>query len=233
MSVRRSGSNALDTLVTFETPEGVELNMNVAGPIPRALAWLIDAAIRYSILMAIAFVSFWLSNFGQGVLVLALFLLEWLYPVIFEARNGTTPGKKRMGLMVIHVDGTPLSWSSALIRNLLRAVDFLPTFYLLGLISMVVNKRFQRLGDLAAATLVVYAPAPKQQRQIPQAAGLLPPLALSLQEEQAILDFAERSSMLTPSRQEELARHLLAGMDLAADTAQQRILRYANALSRS
>ena len=78
-----SGHAHLDTLTHFETPEGVVLRMSVAGPVPRALAWLIDAVIRYTLLFIIAMITIWMGDFGTGLLLLSMFLLEWLYPVVF------------------------------------------------------------------------------------------------------------------------------------------------------
>jgi uncharacterized RDD family membrane protein YckC len=141
----------------FETPEGIDLGLRVAGPISRALAWIIDAFIRYSVLFALSTVLASLLSFGMGLFLILLFLLEWFYPVVFEVVRGATPGKKAMGLLVVHDNGTPVGWSASMIRNLLRSVDFLPFFYCAGLISILLNSRFKRLGDLAAGTLVVYA----------------------------------------------------------------------------
>lgn len=227
------GRDHLDTLTHFETPEGVVLRMSVAGPVPRALAWLIDALIRYTLLFIIAMITIWLGDFGTGLLLLSMFLLEWLYPVVFEVQRLATPGKQRMGLMVVHEDGTPLSWGSSMIRNLLRVVDFLPALYMVGLLSMMLTGRFQRLGDLAAGTLVIHAAGKRQARELPTADALPLPLPLSPEEEQAILDYAERSARLSPSRNEELAQHLFGELTLTNETAHQRVLRYANALSRS
>ena len=69
--------------------------------------------------------------------------------------RGQTPGKKVLGISVINDDLSPVTLGTSMVRNLLRTVDFLPLFYLAGLVCMLSNQRFQRLGDLAAGTLVI------------------------------------------------------------------------------
>src|SRR3989337_2880128 len=90
-------------------------------------------------------------------------------------------------------------------RTLLRAVDFLPFLYGFGLAAMLVNRDFKRLGDLAAGTVVVYAPGKARARTLPEAPAEPPPFALSLEEQRVVLDLAERSASLTRERLEELA----------------------------
>ena len=117
--------------------------------------------------------------FGAGVMFLAAFFLEWLFPAWCEARwNGATPGKRLLGLMVLNDDGSPVRWAAALTRNLLRAVDFLPFLYATGLAAMLVNRDFKRLGDLAAGTVVVYREGAHRRGADPAAAPLAPPAPL-------------------------------------------------------
>jgi hypothetical protein len=111
-----------------------------------------------------------------------------------------------MRLAVLNDDGTPVRWPAALTRNLLRAVDFLPFLYGTGLVSMLANRDFKRLGDLAAGTVVVYqAEKAEANKNIPAAAAIAPPVPLTLEEQRAVLDLAERSTTLTQERVEELA----------------------------
>ena len=141
----------LDTVRPIETPEGITLNLRVAGPLARALAWGADSLIKYGALWGLLMVLGFLGQGGFGLWLIALFLTEWFYPVLFEIyADGATPGKKAMGLKVVHANGTPVDWPAALIRNLLRAVDFLPLLYGFGVVAMACNRNFQRLGDLAA-----------------------------------------------------------------------------------
>ena len=108
-------------------------------------------------LFAVSMLAALLGRAGMGVILLTAFFVEWLLPAWFEASwNGQTPGKRAMGIAVLNDDGTPLRWPAALTRNLLRAVDFLPLLYGVGLVAMLANRDFKRLGDLAAGTVVVY-----------------------------------------------------------------------------
>jgi len=196
----------LDTTARIGTPEGIELTLRVAGPVPRALAWVLDLLIRGVMLFVIALGAGALGEFGAAIMMLSMFLLEWLYPAWFEVNwGGATPGKRALGLMVLHDDGTPVRWSAALTRNLLRALDFLPFMYFLGYCAMVSNRDFKRLGDLAANTLVVYREEKPRTLKIPEATPFAPPFALSAGEQRTVLDFAERSARLTPERSAELA----------------------------
>src|SRR6185503_10494552 len=113
-------------------------------------------------------------------------------PAMFEARwRGQTPGKRFFGLAVLNDDGTPLRWPAALTRNLLRAADFLPLLYGVGLLAMLASKDFKRLGDLAAGTVVVYAPEKRvAARRIPESNAIVPPVALRLDEQRALLELA-------------------------------------------
>ena len=89
--------------------------------------------------------------------VFAGFLLIWGYFALFEAFwRGQTPGKRAMKLRVIKDAGRQITLFESLTRNLLRAVDYLPSMYLAGVITMLCNKQNKRLGDLAAGTLVVH-----------------------------------------------------------------------------
>lgn len=195
----------LDTARRIATPEGIELTLRLAGPVPRALAWAIDFAVRAIVLFIMAIAVARLRQFGTAILLLSSFTLEWLYPAFFEATRGSTPGKRLMGLVVLNDDGTPIGWPAALTRNLLRAVDFLPALYLGGFVAMAMNRDFKRMGDLAANTIVVYRENKVAALDIPAAEPWPPGVALSIAEQRAILDFASRSSGLTQERAEELA----------------------------
>ena len=223
----------LDTTRRVATPEGIELTLHLAGPVPRAMAWAIDLVIRVAILLAVATGALQLGRAGWGVVLLAAFFVEWLLPAWFEAVwRGQTPGKRAMGLAVLNDDGTPVRWPGALTRNLLRAVDFLPFFYGIGLLAMLSNRDFKRLGDLAAGTVVVYQAPSAVHGDIPQSAALAPPVPLNLEEQRAVLDLAERSATLTRERLEELAElpKPLIGA-LRGERAAARLLGMANYLA--
>ncbi|MCI0552028.1 MAG: RDD family protein, partial [Anaerolineae bacterium] len=102
-----------------------------------------------------------ISAWVYAVLGMIAFIFYWGYYIFFEIFwNGQSPGKRRVGIRVIRTDGTPITLSESLIRNLTRAVDFLPAAYGIGIITMFIDKQSRRLGDLAAGTIVVHDRAP-------------------------------------------------------------------------
>lgn len=219
----------IDTRRPIETPEGVELGLRVAGPVPRAYAWIIDFLIRTAIYMIFALVLSLLGNLGTGLFLIMIFLLEWFYPVLFEIyKQGATPGKRSLGIKVVNDDGTEVTLQSSLIRNLLRSVDFLPLLYGFGLISMLFNRDFKRLGDFAAGTIVVYQDQIKDSVDIKQEAPRMPPVPLTANEQKAVIQFAERLTQLTPERCSELANILDGLTNASNEQAVRRLLQYAN-----
>ncbi len=182
------------------------MRLPVAGLSSRSLAWLIDAIIKAVVLVVGTTVLSIFGNFGDALSLIGVFLGLWFYNVLFEVFNqGATPGKSAMGLRVMNANGTPVGWTGAMIRNLLRAVDTLPGCYALGCISVMLSRDFQRLGDLAANTIVVYA-----QNEVPDVSLRSVPtepvrVPLSLEEQQAVVSFGERAPRLNRDRAEELA----------------------------
>lgn len=199
----------LDTTYNIGTPEGVELRLPVAGLASRSLAWLIDAIIKFAALIIVSIALQLLNDFGGGVMLISMFTLFWFYNVLFEVLyHGATPGKRALGLRVMNINGTPVGWSGSLLRNLIRFVDTLPGCYAFGCISVLMSERFQRLGDLAAGTIVVYQPkqiAASISNDAEPVAVIVP---LSLDEQQAIVSFGERAASLNSERADELAEIL-------------------------
>ena len=200
----------LDTLHAVEAPEGVDLALRLAGVVPRALAYGFDVSVRFAFYFFGAIpLLIWLGDVGFGVWFLLIALGEVIYPVTFELlSDGQTLGKRVVGIRVVHLDGTRIRWQASLLRNLLTAADALPGSYLFALTSMLCSRRFQRIGDHAAGTLVVYVESPR--RGDPDAAPASaepepPPIALSLDERAAVLAFATRAGDLSPERREEIA----------------------------
>lgn len=222
----------VDTRRYYETPEGIALEMRLAGPVVRACAWAIDFAIRCALYLGLTLTLAFLGGLGLAVALIGFFLIEWFYPVLFEVHSGMTPGKKAMGLWVIQDNGTPIDWSASLVRNLLRAADFLPLFYGFGLICMLINRDFKRLGDLAAGTLVVYRETQSQRLELPQAEPLPPPRPLTLEEQQTLLAFAERSQRLSAERREELAGLLAPWIRPGFASPEQGLYAYARWLTK-
>ena len=183
-----------------------------------------DLLIRGAILLGAFFILAILGQFGMGLGTILYFLINWWYPVLFEVLyQGRTPGKKAMGLRVIHDDGTPVGWAASLTRNLLRAVDMLPFAYCVGAVSSLSHPSFKRLGDLAAGTLVVYRDEPPKRPQLPEADAERAPFSLSLVEQRALLDFAERSADLSAARRAELAGILAEPLESLPEQTEKRL----------
>jgi uncharacterized RDD family membrane protein YckC len=205
----------LDNAYKIETPEGVWLHLNIAGPIPRALAIVIDLAVYIAIWFVLFFVMSLVTmilgpEISEGIALILIFVLSWFYFVAFEMWNrGRTIGKMVLGLQVVCDDGTPLTWKASMLRNLMRVADFLPFFYAFGFLSCMMSRRFKRLGDLAAGTLVIYT----EEKAKPVAEFNVgkpepPKFSYSSEEQRGIVAFAERAHYLGPARAEEVANHL-------------------------
>ena len=185
----------------------------------------LDVTIQKQIL---ALVNDLKEELGMAVMLIGFFFIEWFYPVLFELRSGATPGKRAMGLWVIQDNGTPVTPAASVIRNLLRAVDFLPLFYGIGLISMLINREFKRLGDLAAGTLVVYRDQPAERFPAPVDQVIKPPQEFNEQEQTAILAYAERAEGLSAARRIELAELLGGITGQQGEAAVECLYAYAN-----
>lgn len=227
MEIRR-----LDTIRTYETPEGILLEMRVAGPVARACAWGIDALVRMGLYIVISILLGLYGGVGTGVMLIGFFLIEWFYPLVLEAQFGATPGKRMMGLRVVLDNGTPLSWSASAVRNLLRAADFLPLLYGFGLAAMLANRDFKRLGDLAAGTLVVYHERPVGRMELPETDPRPLPIPLSVEDQRTLLDFAERTRVLSQGRVIELADLMEGITGRTGEEARDLLLAYASWVAR-
>src|SRR5215207_5314487 len=166
--------SAPEEIIDIYTPENVAFGYQVAGIGSRFLAAMVDTAFILLLQFAVlaAFIAI-LSASGGDILVnqlapwiiavlgLVAFLFFWGYYIFFEMLwNGQSPGKRWVGLRVIRSNGTPITLSESLIRNLARLVDLLPAAYGIGIITMFIDQQSRRLGDLAAGTLVVQDRAP-------------------------------------------------------------------------
>lgn len=216
----------LDTTYNIGTPEGVELHLPIAGLASRSLAWLIDAGIKFFAFMILSIGLQFLGEVGIGVTMISVFLLLWLYNVLFEVLyHGATPGKRLAGLKVVNANGTPVGWSGSMIRNLLRFIDSLPGCYAFGCIAVLVSNHFQRLGDLAAGTIVVYQPKTVFAAKANDAKPIPVTVPLTLDEQQAIVSYGERAKTLSSERAEELATYL---SPLFSDVSSERLRGHAN-----
>jgi uncharacterized RDD family membrane protein YckC len=198
--------DVLDTVVAAETPEGIVLELRPAGLSARFYAFLIDWLVRLLILYAAAIAQAFMGGLGIGFWLLFYFLLEWFYPVVFElSRSGATPGKSMVGIKVVMDNGLPVTPAASFTRNLLRVADFLPFFFGAGIVSMLTRQDSKRLGDLAAATIVVHQPQRPPKVKLDEVASVTPALPLALRDQAALVALAARAPTLTAERLDELA----------------------------
>src|SRR5215813_6206583 len=154
----------LDTVVGAETPEGILLELRPAGLNARFYAFALDWIIRIAIIYAASMAAALMKGIGLAFWLILLFALEWFYPVAFELTpSGSTPGKRVFGLKVVMDNGLPVTPAASVTRNLLRVADFLPFGYGFAIASMLIRSDCKRLGDIAAATMVVH-----EAREVPR-----------------------------------------------------------------
>jgi len=203
----------IDTLQTVELAEGMEIHLRAAGPFLRLIAYLLDLLVEIAALMFLGMIiqiifPFMGGNVSQAFYLLGFFFVWWFYHALFEISPwGATVGKRALGLRVVNEAGGSVSLGQAMIRNFIRGVEMALPF--VPLIAFF-NSRFQRLGDLAAGTLVVYSrprldpiiPGPPPLEKVPVN------LSLSREEEAAILSYRYRSGGWSEARRMELANHL-------------------------
>ena len=200
----------LDDRITIATPEGVAIEMVLAGLGSRFLARLLDSVIQLLIIIALAVVLGVTGSSGIGiaVFVIMVFLVVFAYDVVLETlNNGRTVGKMAAGIRVVGLMGEPVRFITSSVRNIARIADFLPVFYLVGTISIVATEHDQRLGDLAAGTVVVrdrfpgLAQLPAPITVTPAAVATWDVSAIRPDEVQAIRQFLDRRlSLRWPAR---------------------------------
>ncbi|WP_417731413.1 RDD family protein [Rosistilla oblonga] len=237
----------LDTTIEVVTPENIAFKYQLAGPFRRLPAFLIDLVVKAVLIMIAVFaVALFAGVTGSqlaGVVGFAAinvgwFLVWWFYGVAMETWfNGRTLGKMAMRIRVVTVSGHPIGGVQAMLRNLVCIADLAPPIslqffaadappvYLIptgiaGLVVMTCTRRMQRLGDLAAGTMVVIDErgwtlpvAQVEDARIPALASYIPPdyrVSPSLAKVLAL--YAERRLFLSPPRRRELAKNLAAGL---------------------
>lgn len=149
----------------IRTPEGIEFALPLAGPVSRMLALLVDlgvvVAIGKVVQQILAPLGFFGKDFSNAVLIVAYFAISLAYTALAEwLWRGQTVGKRLLGLRVVDAGGFRLEPSQVIVRNLMRFVDALPALYFVGGIACLVSRHRQRLGDLAAGTVVIRTPKP-------------------------------------------------------------------------
>ncbi len=153
----------LSSDLRIQTPEGIVFAYALAGPITRCLAWTVDffAAMVLAITLssALGAIGVLSRDVAQGVTIVAYLVISVGYSILLEwGWRGQTVGKRLLRLRVMDMRGLRLQFHQVLLRNLLRPVDSLPFFYLVGGVTCLLGRRAQRLGDLAAGTVVVHLP---------------------------------------------------------------------------
>jgi uncharacterized RDD family membrane protein YckC len=211
----------LDDLITIATPEGIELELVLAGAGSRFIAAILDFALQVVLIVLAAIVTADLigGGIGEALLAIAVFATLYVYDVAFEVlAGGRTPGKWMTHLRVVRDQGNPVDLPASAIRNLLRVIDLLPGAYLVGLMSVLLTKRNQRLGDLAAGTLVI---RDSRTRRKPSASPVGSETldssgwdvsAVSTEELVAIRRFLDRRESLDKRARVELAHRLEHGL---------------------
>jgi uncharacterized RDD family membrane protein YckC len=213
--------------ITIPTPEGVDLQLTLAGGGARFVSALVDVVIQIVLLVAVTGIAAAMGAFGSGYGYAFAFVAGFLvfagYDVLFEVFNsGRTPGKRLNGLRVVRVDGSPVTFFTSAVRNVLRLVDLLPGMYLVGIATILVTRQNQRLGDVAAGTLVVrertQQPAPRRSPAAPAPAPP-PPAAdawdvtgVSAEELAAVRSFLARRYELTSEARYRLATDLAGAL---------------------
>lgn len=237
--------------MSIATPEGVDIELTLAGVGSRFVATFVDQLLQSAVLLALALAGT-LAGVGGGggggsgggsseldgggddvalaavaVTALLLFAVQFGYHVLFETlASGRTPGKRWTGLRVVTTGGGPVSFLTSVVRNLLRLVDLLPGFYGVAIVSVLASNRNQRLGDMAAGTLVVRERSGgrtvdrrRLRRKTARSVRLIPGppspdigtwdvASVTAEELATVRRFLERRTTLTPESRSRLAREL-------------------------
>jgi uncharacterized RDD family membrane protein YckC len=230
--------------LTIETPEQIALEFPLAGVGSRFLALAFDSLLQAGGIVALIVIGLilravagiapplrGLGVWGIALLFAAGFLIYSAYFAVFEAVwSGQTPGKRLVRLRVIDASGRPMTVYSAIVRNLLRLIDQIPGFYALGILSVLVTSRQQRLGDLAAGTVVVHERIDEAVVTPPVARGASRHGAHKLTAAEAALieGFLQRRAELDAWVRLDQARRITAHMkqrlELASEDDDERLL---------
>jgi len=213
------------------TPEGVELELVLAGLASRFIAEVLDSLLillLVGLLVAVAALAGGTAGLVIGTVALGgLLLIVVAYNVAFEVlAAGRTPGKRANGLRVVMERGEPVGLHASAVRNLVRLLEGPATFYVPAIVSILVTRRNQRLGDLAAATLVVREPAPPRRRRRRRGGTTPPPApagphlrlgewdvsAITQDDLATVRTFLARRDGFTPDARRGLARELAERM---------------------
>jgi uncharacterized RDD family membrane protein YckC len=217
--------SSTDKLI-IETPEQTSLEFPLAGIGSRFLALALDMLLQIAFYIVLGIIGFAVVSAGLtstlgkqwtiAILIFVSFTVQFGYFAIFEALwNGQTPGKRWTHLRVIQDSGRPITTSDAMLRNLLRIVDELPSFYATGLVTMLISRENKRLGDYAAGTVVIHEKPLQGVSSIwntsaaqPQTVAFNLSLQLTAEELQLVEAFLERRMSLSPEVRRSMARQI-------------------------
>lgn len=210
----------LDTSVRLVTPERITFQYPLAGPFRRALAYLLDIVVMGMMILFGSILANLLAlgtGAGMGLMFVVIFALMFGYGAFFEGVfNGQTPGKMALGLRVVSDQGVPINGMQAVLRNLLWGFDGIPLGYIPAIGCMLLTRKFQRLGDLAAGTMVMVESVPTRgiisRVDEPAVKKILPWLPVHVQAgpelTRALSDYVRHRGRFGKERREEMAGHL-------------------------
>jgi uncharacterized RDD family membrane protein YckC len=216
---RRAAPVAFDDRLAIATPEGVEVELTLAGIGSRFISAGIDFTIQVALVIALAVLLRPAGDAGLAIFTSGVFALIFFYDVLFEVlARGRTPGKRVAGLRVVGPGGRPIALVRSAVRNILRVIDILPGFYAVGMTVIFITTRNQRIGDLVAGTYVV-----RDRHGDRYAMPEIPPVdtepaatwdvsAITADEVATVRSFIERRDDLRPGPRLELAGQLAAGL---------------------
>lgn len=225
----------LENLYSIETPESISIDFTLAGPGTRFCATVVDILVLFLLAVLLFLVMILTSaplreaaddllygefdvllfNWAHAFFIVAAFLLFSGYHLFLEwYLDGQTVGKRYLKIRVIRDDGTPMQGTDLFVRNLLRAVDFLPLFYIVGGLTSLFHPQHKRLGDIAAGTLVAcedvedYRARTDKKYEVPTDLPLDSNPELSPKERQILAGFLNRREELLPESRNMLAEKI-------------------------
>lgn len=203
--------------MTLAGAEGIDLDLHLAGVGSRGIAFLVDLALQTATLALVTVVASAFAELGVAAAAIAAFMVLLGYPILAEGlAGGRTVGKALLRIRVVAADGTPVTFMQAVVRNLIRVVDALPGVYGVGIATVLVTRRAQRVGDLAAGTVVVHQGAAGAARspgssgvvELPDDVDAWDLSAVTADELAAVRSFLARRGDLAPEHRVDLAQTL-------------------------
>jgi uncharacterized RDD family membrane protein YckC len=208
---------ALEDRLAIATPEGVEVELVLAGIGSRFIAGAVDYTLQLIVIVAMAVILQPSAGAAAAVFTSASFALIFFYDVLFEVLGGgRTPGKRLNGLRVVRSGGRPITFSRSALRNILRLIDILPGVYAIGMTVIFITPGNQRVGDLAAGTHVIrerHGDRAKVGQSFvppvdPEAARTWDVTAISADEVATVRAFLERRPQLRAESRQAIAGEL-------------------------